>query len=117
MMPACSTMTVSSRQYCPSWAIAGPFSAPSRHSALADGSSRPAAPPLSIASTTSMTVLSASSVSVTTGRPRSPARRTLVRSLASSGQNCPTAAGTAHSPQIGRPQREQRSPVSRSGCR
>jgi hypothetical protein len=43
--------------------------------------------------------------------------RTSVRSAAHSGQRIPTEVGVMHSGQIGRPQREQETPVSRSGCR
>ena len=38
-------------------------------------------------------------------------------SLTHSGQRKPTGAGIMHSWQIGRPQLEQETPVSRSGCR
>ena len=43
--------------------------------------------------------------------------RTSVRSRAHSGHRMPTDVGVMHSGQIGRPQREQLTPVSRSGCR
>jgi hypothetical protein len=44
-------------------------------------------------------------------------RVTLVLSLAQSGQRMPTGVGVMQSGQIGRPQLEQETPVSRSGCR
>ena len=43
--------------------------------------------------------------------------RTLVLSRAHSGQRIPTDVGVMQSGQIGRSQREQETPVSRSGCR
>ncbi|HET6832068.1 MAG TPA: hypothetical protein VFH44_12050 [Solirubrobacterales bacterium] len=43
--------------------------------------------------------------------------RTFVRSWAHSGQRIPTDVEIMQSGQIGRPQREQATPVSRSGCR
>lgn len=43
--------------------------------------------------------------------------RTLVRSLAHSGQRIPTGVEVMHSGQIGRPQFEHETPVSRFGCR
>ena len=44
-------------------------------------------------------------------------RTTLVRWLAHSGQRIPTGVGVMQSGQIGRPQEEQETPVSRSGWR
>ena len=41
---------------------------------------------------------------------------TLVRWLAHSGQRMPTGVGVMQSGQIGRPQVEQETPVSRFGC-
>jgi hypothetical protein len=41
---------------------------------------------------------------------------TLVRSRAHSGQRMPTGVGVMQSGQIGRPQEEQETPVSREGC-
>ena len=52
-----------------------------------------------------------------TGRPRRPPCTTLVRWLAHSGQRIPTGVGVMQSGQIGRPQEEQETPVSRLGCR
>jgi hypothetical protein len=97
--------------------MAAAFSAPSRHRARAEGSSSPKALPLSSAATSSIRVLMPSRVQVATGcsEPGRPRVRTVAR--ASSGHSWPTGAGLAHSPQIGRSQREQRSPVCRSGCR
>ena len=43
--------------------------------------------------------------------------RTLVRCLAHSGQRIPTGVEVMHSGQIGLPQLEQETPVSRFGCR
>ena len=43
--------------------------------------------------------------------------RTLVRWLAHSGQRIPTGVEVMHSGQIGRPQFEQDTPVSRLECR
>jgi hypothetical protein len=43
--------------------------------------------------------------------------RTLVVCFAQSGQRIPTGVEVMHSGQIGRPQFEQETPVSRSGCR
>jgi hypothetical protein len=43
--------------------------------------------------------------------------RTGVRSRAHSGQRMPTGVEVMQSGQIGRPQFEQETPVSRSGCR
>ena len=43
--------------------------------------------------------------------------RTLVVCRAHSGQRMPTEVEVMHSGQIGRPQFEQETPVSRSGCR
>jgi hypothetical protein len=43
--------------------------------------------------------------------------RTLVLSRAHSGQRIPTEVEVMQSGQIGRPQFEQETPVSRSGCR
>ncbi|HET8977791.1 MAG TPA: hypothetical protein VFN87_06510 [Solirubrobacteraceae bacterium] len=40
-----------------------------------------------------------------------------MRSRAHSGQRMPTGVGVMHSGQIGRPQEEQETPVSRDGCR
>jgi hypothetical protein len=42
---------------------------------------------------------------------------TLVRSRMHSGQRIPTGVGVMQSGQIGRPQDEQETPVSRLGCR
>ena len=42
---------------------------------------------------------------------------TLVRWRVHSGQRIPTGVGVMQSGQIGRPQEEQETPVSRSGCR
>jgi hypothetical protein len=42
---------------------------------------------------------------------------TLVRSRAHSGQRIPTGVGVMQSGQIGRPQEEHETPVSREGCR
>jgi hypothetical protein len=42
---------------------------------------------------------------------------TFVRWLAHSGQRIPTGVGVMQSGQIGRPQLEQATPVSREGCR
>jgi hypothetical protein len=42
---------------------------------------------------------------------------TFVRCLAHSGQRMPTGVAVMQSGQIGRPQEEQETPVSRSGCR
>ena len=42
---------------------------------------------------------------------------TLVRWLAHSGQRIPTGVGVMQSGQIGRPQEEQETAVSRFGCR
>jgi len=97
--------------------MAAAFSAPSRHSALVDGSSSPNALPLRAAAATSMTVLMPSRVQVARGRSVAGRPRAGTVELASSGQSWPTGAGVAHSPQMGRSQREQRSPVCRSGCR
>ncbi len=44
-------------------------------------------------------------------------RTTRVFWLAHSGQRMPTGVGVMHSGQIGRPQFEQETPVSRFGCR
>jgi hypothetical protein len=44
-------------------------------------------------------------------------RTTRVRWLAHSGQRIPTGVGVMQSGQIGRPQEEQETPVSRSGWR
>jgi hypothetical protein len=44
-------------------------------------------------------------------------RVTRVLCRAHSGQRMPTGVGVMHSGQIGRPQLEQETPVSRSGCR
>jgi hypothetical protein len=44
-------------------------------------------------------------------------RTTFVRWLAHSGQRMPTGVGVMQSGQIGRPQEEQETPVSRLGCR
>ena len=51
--------------------------------------------------------------------PRTPERTvlTLVRSRAHSGQRIPTGVGVMQSGQIGRPQDEQETPVSREGWR
>jgi hypothetical protein len=43
--------------------------------------------------------------------------RTLVRSREHSGQRIPTDVGVMQSGQIGRPQDEHDTPVSREGCR
>jgi hypothetical protein len=42
---------------------------------------------------------------------------TFVRSRAHSGQRIPTGVGVMQSGQIGRPQEEHETPVSREGCR
>jgi hypothetical protein len=42
---------------------------------------------------------------------------TFVRSRAHSGQRMPTGVGVMQSGQIGRPQDEHETPVSREGCR
>jgi hypothetical protein len=44
-------------------------------------------------------------------------RITLVRCVAHSGQRIPTGVVVMQSGQIGRPQLEQETPVSREGCR
>ena len=44
-------------------------------------------------------------------------RTTFVRWLAHSGQRIPTGVGVMQSGQIGRPQEEQETAVSRLGCR
>jgi hypothetical protein len=49
--------------------------------------------------------------------PEPRMRRTLVFSPAHSGQRMPTDVGVMHSGQIGRPQLEHETPVSREGCR
>ena len=49
--------------------------------------------------------------------PRPCIRRTFVRSPAHSGQRMPTDVGVMQSGQIGRPQLEHETPVSRFGCR
>ncbi|MCL2419072.1 MAG: hypothetical protein FWD04_07255 [Conexibacteraceae bacterium] len=49
--------------------------------------------------------------------PRPWIRRTLVRSPAHSGQRIPTEVGVMQSGQIGRPQFEHETPVSREGWR
>jgi hypothetical protein len=49
--------------------------------------------------------------------PRPRIRRTGVRSPAHSGQRIPTEVGVMQSGQIGRPQLEHETPVSREGCR
>ena len=49
--------------------------------------------------------------------PRVAAVRTGVRCLAHSGQRIPTDVEVMHSGQIGRPQLEHETPVSRLGCR
>jgi hypothetical protein len=97
--------------------MAAAFSAPNRHSARGAGSSSPNPLPLSSAETSSITVLMPSRVRVARGRSWPGSPRTRTRERASSGQSWPTGAGLEHSPQIGRPQREQRSPVGRSGWR
>jgi hypothetical protein len=43
-------------------------------------------------------------------------RTTRVRWFMHSGQRIPTGVGVMHSGQIGRPQEEQETPVSRFGC-
>ena len=60
--PPCSTITVSRRHHCPDSAMAAAFSAPSRHSARADGSSSPKPLPVSSAAANSMKVLMPSRV-------------------------------------------------------
>jgi hypothetical protein len=115
--PPCSTITVSSRHHWPDSAMAAAFSAPSRHRAAAEGLSRPNALPLSAAAANSMKVLMPSRVQVASGRSSLGWPRTRTVERASSGHSWPTGAGLAHSPQIGRSQREQRRPVCRSGCR
>jgi hypothetical protein len=59
------------------------------------------------------------SVCVTLGRfdPPDPSVLTLVRSRAHSGQRMPTGVGVMQSGQIGRPQFEHETPVSRLGWR
>jgi hypothetical protein len=62
--------------------------------------------------------LIAINVSVTIGLPDSDLTvRTLVRSREHSGQRIPTEVGVMQSGQIGRPQEEQDTPVSREGWR
>jgi hypothetical protein len=69
-------------------------------------------------SPTNTSTLMASRTWVTTGAVgRVRIRLTFVRSRAHSGQRMPTGVGVMHSGQMGRPQEEQETPVSRFGCR
>ena len=63
-----------------------------------------------------MTAISAM-VTVVTSAFRLRTVRTFVRSFEHSGQRIPTGVGVMQSGQIGRPQFEQATPVSRLGCR
>ena len=63
------------------------------------------------------TTLMARSISVTDGAAEGLRTvLTFVRSRAHSGQRIPTGVGVMQSGQIGRPQEEHETPVSREGC-
>ena len=80
-------------------------------------------PPLPPAISTRKTATLSAIRTKVAGALRRPRRRsgtprvTRVRWFAHSGQRMPTGVGVMHSGQIGRPQEEQETPVSRFGCR
>src|SRR4051812_24096163 len=96
--------------------IDGPKRSP-RATTEPPGLLNPLLPPLASSATKAITLMAISTL-VTSVPPRAAARlRTFVRCLAHSGQRMPTGVGVMQSGQIGRPQFEHETPVSRLGCR
>src|ERR671910_3470771 len=114
--PACRKPLVTIRYHPPWSATAGPSSPPSLIS-LPPPSSEAAPPPPPISARNTIT-LSAINAYVPYGVPdrRSGRVRARVRCPAHSGQRIPTGESYMQSGQIGRPQREHLTFVSRFGC-
>ncbi len=112
--PACRKPLVTSRQYSPPGSMAGP-----KRPSLANSCDPPFEPIPNCPEPRNSTTLTAMSATVTVVTTVFIERTvwTFVRSLEHSGQRMPTGVEVMHSVQIGRPQFEHETAVSRLGCR
>ena len=116
--PACRKPPVTSRYHSPS-ATALPCSAKSLTTEPLVVLRPPLPPAISARKASALRPIR-TKVAGAAAKPEPPATGPLVtrvRCREHSGQRMPTGVGVMHAGQIGRPQEEQETPVSRSGCR